>query len=145
LLPMKPGCSFGGAFRDVALAAHACGQKDKATEFLARAETLAQGIAGPWKVSELTRVANAWRTCGDTKRANALLTEAATFLAALPPLERAEEALTLARAQASAGDKTKARATLTAVVAEAERAENPEAWRKPRVRAMLAQAELGDK
>ena len=107
---------------------------------------LAQQIAGPWKVTELTRIAGAWRDCADVARAAARLTEAAVFLKTLPPLERAEEALALAQGWALAGEslegKAQARALVTAVLAEADREGNPATWRKPRVRALLAAAEL---
>ncbi len=146
LLPKKPGWSDGVAYRDVAVAAYACGQKEKAAELLNRTEALAQQIAGPWRVSELTRVAAAWRSCGDHPRAGARLDEAAAFLLTLQPLDRAEESLALARAWLEAGaafeGKQHARSTLAAVLAEAERAGNTEVWRKPRVRTLLAQAEL---
>ena len=146
LLPKKPGWSDGGAYRDVAVAAYHCGQKEKAVELLTRAEALAQQIAGPWKVTELTRIAGAWRDCADVARAAARLTEAAVFLKTLPPLERAEEALALAQGWALAGEslegKAQARALVTAVLAEADREGNPATWRKPRVRALLAAAEL---
>lgn len=146
LLPKKPGWSDGGAYRDVAVATHRCGQKEQAAELLTHAETLAQQIAGPWKVTELTRVAAAWRDCDDAARATARLSEAAAFLLSLAPLDRAEEALALARGWWATGKssegKAQARALLTAVLSAAERADNPETWRKPRVRALLASAEL---
>ena len=146
LLPKKPGWSDGAAYRDVAVAAYRCGKKDKAVELLARAEALAQQIAGPWKVTELARIAAAWRDCADVTRAAARLAEAAVFLKTLPPLERAEEALALAQGWALAGEsreeKAQARALVTAVLAEADREGNPATWRKPRVRALLAAAEL---
>lgn len=146
LLPKKPGWSDGVAYRDVAVAAYACGQKEKARELLDRAEALAQSIAGPWKVAELTRIAAAWRACGESSRANARLTEAASFLLTLPPLGRAEESPALAQAwleACAAGEgRERARSTLAAVLTEAERAGNTEVWRKPRVRALLAQTEL---
>jgi tetratricopeptide (TPR) repeat protein len=150
LLPKKPGWSDGAAYRDVAVAAFRCGQKEKAVELLTRAEALAQQIAGPWKVTELTRVATAWRACGESDRAVARLTEMAEFLATLTPLERAEESLALAQAwfafsPDSRDGKAKALALLAAVLAEADRAGNPETWRKPRVRALLATAELSGK
>ena len=149
LLPKKPGWSDGGAYRDVAVATYRCGQKDQAFELLTRAEALAQQIAGPWKVTELTRIAAAWRDCADVARAAARLTEAAVFLKTLQPLERAEEALALAQGWALAGEsldgKAQARALVTAVLAAADREGNPETWRKPRVRALLALAELGGK
>lgn len=149
LLPKKPGWSDGAAYRDVAVAAYRCGQKEKGFELLTRAEALAQQIAGPWKVTELTRIAAAWRDCADVARAGARLTEAAVFLKTLQPLERAEEALALAQGWALAGEsrdgKAQARALVTAVLVEADRAGNPETWRKPRVRALLALAELNGK
>ena len=149
LLPKKPGWSDGAAYRDVAVAAYRCGKKDKAVELLARAEALAQQIAGPWKVTELARIAAAWRDCADVTRAAARLAEAAVFLKTLPALERAEEALALAQGWALAGEsgeeKAQARAFVTAVLAEADREGNPETWRKPRVRALLALAELSGK
>jgi len=149
LLPKKPGWSDGGAYRDVAVAAYHCGQKEKASELLTRTEALAQQIAGPWKVTELTRIAAAWRDCTDVARAAARLAEAAVFLKTLPPLERAEEALALAEGWALAGEsfegKAQARALVTAVLAEAESAGRADTWRKPRVRALLALAELSGK
>lgn len=146
LLPKKPGWSDGGAFRDVAVAAHACQQTTRAVALLAQAEALAQQIAGPWRVTELAQLATAWQACGETQRANERLTEAAGFLANLAPLDRAEEAPTLARIYAeSAGKsdgKAKALAILAGVLAEADLAGNSEAWRKPRVRALLARGRL---
>ncbi len=146
LLPKKPGWSDGGAYLDVAVAAYGCGQKEKAAELLVRAESLAQQIAGPWKVTELVRVATAWRACADGGRAVARLTEAAEFLRTLTPLDRAEESLAVARgwveASASFEGKMKARAIVDAVIAEADHAGNLETWRKARVRALLASAEL---
>ena len=149
LLPKKPGWSDGGAYRDVAVAAYHCGQKEKASELLTRTEALAQQIAGPWKVTELTRIAAAWRDCADVARSAARLAEAAVFLKTLPPLERAEEALALAEGWALAGEsfegKAQARALVTAVLAEADSAGRADTWRKPRVRALLALAELSGK
>ena len=149
LLPKKPGWSDGAAYRDVAVAAYRCGRKDLAFALLTRAEALAQQIAGPWKVTELTRVAAAWRDCADASRAAALLNGAADFLQTLQPLDRAEEALALAQGWARAGEspggKDRALATMNAVLGEAARAGNPETWRKPRVRALLASAELAGK
>jgi hypothetical protein len=149
LLPKKPGWSDGGAYRDVAVAAYHCGQKEKASELLTRTEALAQQIAGPWKVTELSRIAGAWRDCADVARSAARFAEAAVFLKTLPPLERAEEALALAEGWALAGEsfkgKAQARALVTAVLAEADSEGNPDTWRKPRVRALLALAELSGK
>jgi hypothetical protein len=149
LLPKQPGWSDGAAYRAVAVAAYRCGQKEQAFALLTRAETLAQQIAGPWKVTELTRLAAAWRDCADVARATARLTDAAVFLKTLPPLDRAEESLALAQGWALAGEsldgKARARAALDAVLAEAERADNQETWRKPRVRTLLASAELSGK
>ena len=145
LLPKKPGWSDAVAFVAVAEAAHACGQPGKAHELLARADTLAHTIAGSWKVSELARLAAGWRTCGEGTRAKALLDEAAKFLITLLPLERAEESLPLARAWVEAGAPARARAVLLAMLGEAQRAENADAWRKPHVRALLAWTEwFGD-
>lgn len=149
LLPKKPGWSDGAAYRDVAVAAYRCGKKEKSSELLSRAEALAQQIAGPWKVTELTRLAAAWLDCADAARATARLNDAAVFLKTLPPLDRAEESLALAQGWALAGEslngKGRARAALDAVLAEAERADHPEPWRKPRVRALLASAALSGK
>jgi hypothetical protein len=142
LLPKKPGWSDGGAYRDVAVAAHACGEKDRAHALLTRTEALARQIAGPWRVAELVSVADAWRACGDAPRAAAGLREAADFLATLAPLERAEQAVALARGWSAEGEPAKARAALGAVLAEADAAGRTEAWRKPRVMALLAEAEL---
>lgn len=146
LLPQKPGWSDGSAYRDVALAAHSCQHTARAAALLTHAETLAQQIAGPWRVTELTRLASAWRACGEIQRSFDRLAEASVFLATLAPLDRADEAPTLARAWAEAGEKqggrAQARATLATVLADAARAGHSEAWRKPRVRVLLAQAEL---
>ena len=146
LLPKKPGWSDGAAYRDVAVAAYRCGQKEKAFDLLTRAEALAQQIAGPWKVTELTRIAAAWRDCSDVARASDRLTEASVFLQTLQPLDRAEESLALAQGWAFAGESldgnAQARATLNASLAEADRAGNPEPWRKSRVRLLLTSAEL---
>lgn len=146
LLPKKPGWSDGGAFRDVAVAAHACQQTTKAVALLSQAESLAQQIAGPWRVTELARLATAWHACGETQRASERLAEATEFLAHLTPLDRAEEAPLLARMWAEPGVKTdgkaKALAILAGVLAEADLAGNGEAWRKPRVRALLARGRL---
>jgi hypothetical protein len=87
-------------------------------------------------------VADAWRACGDAPRAAAGLREAADFLATLAPLERAEQAVALARGWSAEGEPAKARAALGAVLAEADAAGRTEAWRKPRVMALLAEAEL---
>ena len=133
----------------VGFAVSNAGTPRQAVELLARAEALAQQIAGPWKVTELARIAAAWRDCADVTRAAARLAEAAVFLKTLPALERAEEALALAQGWALAGEsgeeKAQARAFVTAVLAEADREGNPETWRKPRVRALLALAELSGK
>jgi len=149
LVSRKAAPPSGAAYRDVAVAAYHCGQKEKASELLTRTEALAQQIAGPWKVTELTRIAAAWRDCTDVARAAARLAEAAVFLKTLPPLERAEEALALAEGWALAGEsfegKAQARALVTAVLAEAESAGRADTWRKPRVRALLALAELSGK
>lgn len=146
LLPKKPGWSDGEAYRDVAIAAHHCQLSTKATALLIQAESLARQIAGPWRVTELTRLAAAWQTCGDTQRSAARLTDASVFLTTLTPLDRADEAPTLARAWAEQSGnpdgKSKARATLAAVLAEAEKAGNSNVWRKSRVRVLLTQAEL---
>ncbi len=142
LLPKKPGWSDGVAFVAVGEAAYVCAQKDKAHELLTRADALAQTIAGPWKVSELSRTAMAWQLCGDDQRASDCLTAAGKFLATLQPLERAEESLSLARAWVTVGQPAKARATLRAVFDEIDLATNKPAWGKAQFRALLAWAEL---
>lgn len=142
LLPKKPGWADGVAYRDVADAAFACGERPKALDLLGRAEALARQIAGPWKVTELTRVAASWRTGGDAPRAAAVHADAALFLATLSPMDHSDEALALARAWHAAGEPAKARALLAGILADADTAANPEAWRKPRVRALLALDEL---
>lgn len=142
LLPKKPGWADGIAYRDVALAAFACGERTKATALLEKAEALARQIAGPWKVTEFTGVAASWRACGDTTRATALLTEASAFLGTLPPLESAEQALALARAWHATGEPARARTLLNGVIAAAEAATNTEAWRKAHVRALIVSDQL---
>ncbi len=100
-------------------------------------------------MTELTRLAAAWRGCTDVARATVRLTDAAVFLKTLPPLDRAEESFALAQGWAIAGEsldgKARPRAALNAGLAEAERADHPEPWRKPRVRTLLASAELSGK
>jgi hypothetical protein len=100
-------------------------------------------------VTELTHLAAAGRDGADAARATARLTDDAVFLKTLPPLDRAEEPLTLAQGWALAGEsldgKVRARAALDAVLAAAERADPPEPWRKPRVRALPASAALAGK
>ncbi|MEO6245586.1 MAG: hypothetical protein ABIQ12_09125 [Opitutaceae bacterium] len=142
LLPKKPGWSDGIALVAVAESAHACGEPAKVNALLTHAETLAHMIAGSWKVSELARLATGWRTCGDARRARTLLDDAEQFLNTLPPLDRAEESLPLARAWAEAGEPARARAVLVAALDEARQSESAEAWRKPRVQALLAWVEL---
>ena len=142
LLPKKPGWSDGVAFVAVGEAAYGCAQKEKARELLTRADELAQTIAGPWKVSELSRTATAWQQCGDDQRASDCLTTAGKFLATLQPLERAEESSSLARAWVTVGQPAKGRATLRAAFDEIDRAVNKNAWRKARMHTLLAWTEL---
>lgn len=142
LLPRKPGWSDGESFVAVALAAQACGEGDSARALLKQADELAHTIGGAWKVRELAAVATAYHTCGDAARATLLLGEAQTFLATLPPLERAAEAIPLARAWAAHEHAGEARATLAAIFKESQKAENKDVWRRARVHALVAWAEL---
>ncbi len=100
-------------------------------------------------MTELTHLAAAGRDGADAARATARLTDAAVFLKTLPPLDRAEASLALAQGWALAGEsldgKARARAALAAVLTAAERADPPEPWRKPRVRALPASAALSGK
>lgn len=142
LLPKKPGWSDGEALRDVALAQIACGRTDAGRALLERAEALARGIAGAWRVSELSAVATAWLTGGERKRADNLFKEAQSALAAFPPLERGPESLVLARAQHAAGNVAEARGLLLAALSDGTIGGDTEASRTRQVRALLAWADV---
>jgi hypothetical protein len=142
LLPKKPGWSDGGALLEVAQARFHCGQAEAGRELLERAEALARGIAGAWRISELSGVATAWQACSERDRAQAVLMEAQQALASFPALERGPEALALARAQHGAGDAKGARNLITAVLSDAIGGGDADVWRAQHVRALLTWAEL---
>jgi hypothetical protein len=142
LLPKKPGWSDGEALRDVAAAQLACGQIDAGRELLARAEMLARGIAGAWRVSEMSAVAKVWLAGGERERALSLIQESEKALVSIPPTERAPESLTLARVQHTAGNFNAARALIRAVLNDNAGESDAEAKRARQVRALLVWAEL---
>jgi len=142
LLPKKPGWSDGEALRDVAAAQLACGQIDAGRELLGRAETLARGIAGAWRVSELSAVAKVWLAGGEHERALSLIQDAEKALSSIPPTERAPESLTLARVQHTAGNLNAARALIRAVLNDDAGESDAEAKRARQVRSLLVWAEL---
>ena len=142
LLPKKPGWSDGEALRDVAAAQLACGQIDAGRELLARAEMLARGIAGAWRVSEMSAVAKVWLAGGERERALSLIQESEKALVSISPTERAPESLTLARVQHTAGNLNAARAVIRAVLTDDAGGDDAEAKRARQVRALLVWAEL---
>lgn len=142
LLPKKPGWSDGEALRDVAAAQLACGQIDAGRELLARAEMLARGIAGAWRVSEMSAVAKVWLAGGERERALSLIQESENALVSISPTERAPESLTLARVQHTAGNTNAARALIRAVLNDDAGGDDAEAKRARQVRALLVWAEL---
>jgi tetratricopeptide (TPR) repeat protein len=142
LLPKKPGWSDGEALRDVAAAQLACGQIDAGRELLARAEMLARGIAGAWRVSEMSAVAKVWLAGGERERALSLIQESEKALVSISPTERAPESLTLARVQHTAGNTNAARALIRAVLTDDAGGDDAEAKRARQVRALLVWAEL---
>jgi tetratricopeptide (TPR) repeat protein len=142
LLPKKPGWSDGEALRDVAAAQLACGQIDAGRELLARAEMLARGIAGAWRVSEMSAVAKVWPAGGERERALSLIQESEKALVSIPPTERAPESLALARVQHTAGNTNAARALIRAVLTDDAGGDDAEAKRARQVRALLVWAEL---
>ena len=142
LLPKKPGWSDGGALLEVAQARFHCGQAEAGRELLERAEALARGIAGAWRISELSGVATAWQACGERDRAQAVLMEAQQALATFPALERGPEALALARAHHAVGNVKDARLLVSSALADATGAGDADIWRAQQVRALLTWAEL---
>lgn len=142
LLPKKPGWSDGEALRDVAAAQLACGQIDAGRELLGRAETLARGIAGAWRVSEMSAVAKVWLASGEPERARSLIQDAEKALSSIPPTERAPESLTLARVQHTAGNLNAACALIRAVLNDNAGESDAEAKRARQVRSLLVWAEL---
>lgn len=142
LLPKKPGWSDGGALLEVAQARFDCGQAEAGRELLVRAEVLARGIAGAWRVSELCAVATAWQSCGERDRAQAVLKEAQQAIATFPAPERGPESLALARAQHAAGNVKDARLLVSAALIDATGAGDADVWRAQQVRALLVWAEL---
>jgi tetratricopeptide (TPR) repeat protein len=142
LLPKKPGWSDGEALRDVAAAQLGCGQTDAGRELLARAETLARGIAGAWRVTEMSAVAKVWLAAGEPARARSLIQDAEKALSSIPSTERAPESLTLARVQHTSGNFNAARALIRAVLNDDAGESDAEAKRARQVRALLVWAEL---
>lgn len=142
LVPKKPGWSDGEALRDVAAAQLGCGQTDAGRELLARAETLARGIAGAWRITEMSAVAKVWLAGGEPERARSLIQDAEKALSSIPSTERAPESLTLARVQHTAGNFNAARALIRAVLNDNAGESDAEAKRARQVRALLVWAEL---
>jgi tetratricopeptide (TPR) repeat protein len=142
LLPKKPGWSDGEALRDVAAAQLGCGQTDAGRELLARAETLARGIAGAWRITEMSAVAKVWLAGGEPERARSLIQDAEKALSSIPSTERAPESLTLARVQHTSGNFNAARALIRAVLNDDAGESDAEAKRARQVRALLVWAEL---
>ena len=142
LLPKKPGWSDGEALRDVAAAQLGCGQTGAGRELLARAEMLARGIAGAWRVSEMSAVAKVWLAVGEPERARSLIRDAEKALVSIPPTERAPESLALARVQQTAGNLNAARALIREVLNDDAGESDAEAKRARQVRALLVWAEL---
>jgi tetratricopeptide (TPR) repeat protein len=142
LLPKKPGWSDGEALRDVAAAQLGCGQTDAGRELLARAETLARGITGAWRVTEMCAVAKVWLTGGERERALSLIQDSEKALSSIPRTERAPESLMIARVQHAAGNPNAARALIRAVLNDGVGEGDAEAARVRQVRALLAWAEL---
>lgn len=141
-LPKKPGWSDGGALLEVAQARLSCGQAEAGRELLERAEALARGIAGAWRVSELSAVAKVWLASGEPERARSLIQDAEKALSSIPPPERAPESLTLARVQHTAGNLNAARALIRAVLNDNAGESDAEAKRARQVRSLLVWAEL---
>ena len=103
---------------------------------------LARGIAGAWRVSEMSAVAKVWLAGGERERALSLIQESEKALVSISPTERAPESLTLARVQHTAGNINAARALIRAVLTEDAGGDDAEAKRARQVRALLVWAEL---
>lgn len=142
LLPQKPGWSDGEALRDVAAAQLSCGQIEAGREMLAKAEALARGIAGAWRVSEMSAVAKAWLAGGERERALKLIQVSEEALSSNPATESAPESLALARVQHRAGNLNAARTLIRSVLNDEASEGDAEAKRSRHVRALLVWVEL---